>query len=194
MRRVLAPLLHVLPVRELVAGHDVARIGKGRHPAPVFESGVPANMIPVQVRAHHVVDIFDLDACVCEIGEEGGPQPVKLRPCGTLLVIAKAGIDQDRVTPGLDDEAVKAEDELAGRRVDQPWSRHIGVRPHHLGVEIGKENLGSDERPLELGDALHLEIADTRDLHSCAHTGKSGSFLSGGRSTSKELTSSARAL
>ena len=67
--------------------------------------------------------------------------------------------------PGLDDETVKTEDELARRRVNQPWSRHIGVRPHHLRVEIGKENLGGDKRPLELGDAQHLEIADTRGLH-----------------------------
>ena len=123
---------------ELAAGHDIARIGKGRDPAPVFEAGVPADMIPVQVRAHHVVDILDLDSCVCEVSEVGCSQPVKLRPRRTLLVIAEAGIDQDRVMPGLDDETVKTEDELARRRVNQPWSRHIGVRPHHLRVEIGK--------------------------------------------------------
>ena len=62
VRRFLAPLLHALPVLELAAGHDVARIGKGRDPAPVFEAGVPADVIPVQVSAHHVVDILDLDS------------------------------------------------------------------------------------------------------------------------------------
>ena len=68
---------------------------------------------------------------------------------------------------GLHDEAVEAEDELAALRVDQPGSRHVGVRPQHLGIEIGKESLGCDERPLELGDAMDLEIADTRRLHAC---------------------------
>src|SRR2546430_17662822 len=118
---------------ELAAGHDVARIGKSRDPPPVFEARVPADMIPVQVRAHHVVDILDVDSCVCEIGEEGSSQPVELRPRRTLLIIAEAGIDQDRVMSGLENEAVKAEDELAGYWVRQSWSRHIGVRADHLG-------------------------------------------------------------
>ena len=134
-------------MRELAPRHDVARIGKGRDPAAVFEPGVPADMIPVQMRAHHVIDILDTDAGAGEIGEKGAPQPMKLRPRRTLLVVAEAGIDQDRVMPGLDDEAVKAEQEVAGRRVDQPGAGMIGVRPQDLGVEIGKKISGAMNGP-----------------------------------------------
>ena len=90
---------------------------------------------------------------------------MELRSRRTLFVVAKAGIDQDRVLPGFDDEGMKAEDELTARRVDQPRSEQIGVLPHDLGFEIGKELRGREERPLELGHAMNFEIADTRRLH-----------------------------
>ena len=39
----------------------------------------------------------------------------------------------------------------------------IGVRPHHLGVEIGKEIVsGAMNGPSIFGDAMNLEIADAR--------------------------------
>src|SRR5262249_12583450 len=83
-----------------------------------------------------------------------------------LLVVAEARIDEDRVMAGLDDEAVKAENELAGCGIDQPRARQVGIRLHDLGVEIGEEHLRRYERPLEFRDAPHLEIADTRGLHT----------------------------
>src|SRR5262245_24457454 len=52
-------LLLLGPVRELAVGHDVFRLGEGRNPPPVLESRVPAHMIHVQVRAHHIVDVID---------------------------------------------------------------------------------------------------------------------------------------
>src|ERR1700730_4551188 len=165
MGRVFAVPMHPLPMRKLAAGHDVARIGKGRGPAPVFEPGIPADMIPVQMSAHHIVDTLHTDPGAGEIGDIGGAQPVELRPGRTLLVVAEARIDQDRMMTGLDDEAMKAEEEVAGRRVDQPGAGVIGVRLHHLLVEIGKKRLGGNKGPLILGDAMNLEIPDTRDLH-----------------------------
>ena len=66
---------------------------------------------------------------------------------------------------GFDDEGVKAEHQLAACRLDQPRSEQIGVRPHDLGVEIGKELRRREKRPLEFGHAMNFEIADTRRLH-----------------------------
>ena len=57
-RRILAALLHALPVLELAAGHDVARVGKRRHPASVGEAGIPADMVHVEMRADDVVDLL----------------------------------------------------------------------------------------------------------------------------------------
>src|SRR5215472_14358499 len=48
VRRVFAAFMHLLPMGELAAGHDIARIRESRDPAPVVEPGVPADMVPVQ--------------------------------------------------------------------------------------------------------------------------------------------------
>ena len=80
MRRVLAALLERLPVFELAAGHNIAGIGESRDPTPVFEPGVPTDMIPVQMRAHHIVHLLGLDPGGGQIGKIGGAQPVELRP------------------------------------------------------------------------------------------------------------------
>jgi hypothetical protein len=86
----------------------------------------------MEVGAHHVVDVLDLDTGPAEIGDIGRAQPMKLRPGRTLLVVAEAGIDQDRVVAGFYNEAVKAEEQLAGRRIDQPradgWLRRHRLR------------------------------------------------------------------
>jgi hypothetical protein len=39
------------------------------------------------------------------------------------------------------------------------------ARPENFLVEIGKKCLGGNKGPLILGDAMNLEIPDTRDLH-----------------------------
>ena len=68
---------------------------------PVVEPGVPADMVPVQVRAHHIVDILGLDPDACEIGEIRRAHPMKLRARRAVFVVAEAGVDQDRVCPVL---------------------------------------------------------------------------------------------
>ena len=135
---------------------------------PVFEPCVPADVVPVQMRAHDIVDLFGPDPGGREIGDVGGTQPVELWPGRALLVVAEAGIDQDRVVRGLDHKTVKAEHELTGRRIDQPRTGHVRVGLQYLRVEIREEILGADKRALVLGDAPHLEIADPRDLHDPA--------------------------
>src|SRR5258707_14767527 len=66
---------------------------------------------------------------------------------------------------GFHNEAVKAEEQLAGRRIDQPRAEMIGIRADHLRVEVRKEVLWSYERPLIFGDAMDLEIPNPRELH-----------------------------
>ena len=173
---------------KLAAGHDIARIGKSRDPASVFEPGIPADMVPMQVSAHHVVDILHTDAGAGEIGDIGAAQPMELWPRRTLLVVAEAGIYQDRMVPGLDDEAVKAEEEVAACWVDQPRTGMIRVRPQDFPVEIGEKRLGGNKGSLIFRDAVNLEIPDTRDLHLPLRTCRRQAFASapysvGGRST-----------
>src|SRR5882672_2426560 len=96
--------------------------------------------------AHDIVDIIRLDPDTGEIGEIRRAHSMKLRPRRALLVIAEAGIDQDRVTSGLDDKGMKAEDQLAAAWLDQLWPEQIGVGQPDFGVEIGKELRRGEER------------------------------------------------
>ena len=50
-----------LSVVVFVLVKDVARIGKGRDPAPVNQPCVPTHVIDMQVGAHHVVDRFAVE-------------------------------------------------------------------------------------------------------------------------------------
>src|SRR5450755_4366252 len=40
----------------------MARVREGRHPAAILQARVPADMIDMQMRAHHDVDVRDGDA------------------------------------------------------------------------------------------------------------------------------------
>ncbi len=53
----------IFPVRKEVAG-----IGKCRDPAAVLEARVPADMIRMEVGAHHIVDIVHCDARRRQVG------------------------------------------------------------------------------------------------------------------------------
>jgi len=118
MRCVFAAPVYPLPVSKFATRHDVTRVRKGRNPATVFEPGIPTNMVPMQVGAHHIIYILDLDPGFGQICDVRGAEAVKLRASWPLLVVAEAGIDQDRVVPGLHDKGVKAEEQMPRRLVD----------------------------------------------------------------------------
>ena len=46
---------------ELAVGKHILGLRKGRNPAPVLESRVPADVVTVKVRAHDVVDVADTE-------------------------------------------------------------------------------------------------------------------------------------
>src|SRR5262249_30356398 len=80
-----------------------------RHPGAVAQLRVPADMIVVKVRAHHVVDVLG--------SRPGGSKPFEIRrvehvperTCRPALVVAAAAIDQDVHLPDLEEPAVYAE-------------------------------------------------------------------------------------
>ncbi len=43
---------------EIPPPEQIARPGESRHPAPVLQPRIPADVIEVQMRAHHDVDVF----------------------------------------------------------------------------------------------------------------------------------------
>ena len=76
-------------------------------------------MIPVQMGAHHIVDLLGLDTEPGEIIDKRTVHAVELRSRRALLVIADAGIDEDGVTAGAHDKAVEAEHQLISSRFEQ---------------------------------------------------------------------------
>ena len=159
-------LLPLRPVRELAVGHDVFRLGKGRHPAAVLEPGVPADMIAVQMRAHHIVDVVDSEARSAKpLLEAVAVHHVPERPRRPRLVIADAGIDQDVVVRRLDHEALDAEHQIAIRRIDefrlQPGR---GFRRAFPWSASGKKSFSVEEGALLLDNRVNGDVVE-RDRH-----------------------------
>ena len=88
---------------------DVTRIGKRRHPFAVALHRIPADMIVMQMRAHHHVDVLRPRA--------GGGQPLQIRlvepmperTAGLVLVVAAAAVDQDGLAADLQQPAMDGE-------------------------------------------------------------------------------------
>ena len=47
------------PVVEFALAEHVTRVGKSRYPAAVFQPRIPSDVIDMQMRAHHEVDVAD---------------------------------------------------------------------------------------------------------------------------------------
>jgi len=90
----------------------------------------------VQVRAQHRVDAIEREAGGSEVGEERAAEP---GPRGQVahLVVADAGVDDDRLAARLDHEGVDRGDQatLDGREV-RPEPR---LRLHRLGAQVGEQ-------------------------------------------------------
>ena len=157
-------LVLALPVRVLAPGEQVLRVGEGRHPAAVLELGVPADVIDMQMRAHHEVDRFGLAAAGVQALEERRVElvPARIVP---VLVIAEAGVDQDRVPAGLDDPGMDRADQPVAARLDM-----VGHHPALLGVEgflvePGEHACGLEARAADLLDLLDGGVADLANGH-----------------------------
>ncbi len=83
--------------------HGRALVGEGAQIVDVGgESTRPADMIDMQVGAHHHVDLFGLHACRCQARQIGRVELIPERPCLARLVISDAGVDQDLAPADLE--------------------------------------------------------------------------------------------
>ncbi len=85
----------VAPVLVFGSAEHVARIGKSRHPFPVHQAGVPADMVDMQMGAQHGVDAVGRKAGFAHGFEERTLPVVPGRQVAALLVVAEPGIDHD---------------------------------------------------------------------------------------------------
>ena len=93
------------PVPVLGPGDAVAALRERRLPLAVDERRVPADVVDVEVRAHHGVDRQRIEPGLAEAVEERQLQVVPRRDVA-LLVVADARVDHDRLAAGLDDEGL----------------------------------------------------------------------------------------
>ena len=144
----------------------VFRVGKRRHPAPVAQRRVPAGVVDVQMGAKDVVDLLKADA---EREQFVAPAFLagKIERRRMPLVLAGAGIDQDRVARRSHDEGLVGDEHLAGGDVEH-LRLHAGEMMLENGVVIGREEiLRSPPRPLALDHRVDGDVADPQLLHCC---------------------------
>ena len=110
LRLALAP---TSPVLELGAMHQVARLGKRRHPASVDQHGIPAHVVDVKMRAQHNIDALGRITGGGEILKECPLAKIPRRHVAILLVVAEPRVDQNAARRRLDDERVDAQLETA---------------------------------------------------------------------------------
>src|SRR6516164_10096187 len=162
-------LLLLRPECELAVGHDVFSLRESRYPATVLEPRVPAHMVDVQMRAHHVVDVVYRDAG----GREAFLEAVALehvpeRPRRTRLVVADARIDQDGVLRRPYDKALYAQHQPAAGRIDEGRLQPGEILLKQLPGERREEFHYVEERPLLLD---HRNDGNVLERDCCRHGG-----------------------
>jgi hypothetical protein len=155
------------PVRVLTLAEQVLGVGKRRHPAAVLELGVPADMVDMQVRAHHEIDGLGRAAAGAQPVEE---RRVELVPAGIvpLLVVAEAGVDQDGVAAGLHDPGMDRPDKTIRACLNMGRHHPVLLRVEGLLVEFGKHAVGTKARRAQFLDLFDGGSADPANGHGVA--------------------------
>ena len=105
LQRVAVDALLLPPILEVAPVHEIARIGKGRHPATVLQPRIPVDMVDMQVGAEHNGDRLRPDTGFRQTIENAAAlPPMKLLNERPFLVFTDATIDQDRLSAGAERE------------------------------------------------------------------------------------------
>src|SRR5208283_4104580 len=79
---------------------DIFCIGERWYPPSLVEAGEPADMVHMQMRTEHVVYVLGLNAGGLQLAQIIGVKVMEFSGPRTLLVIANATINEDRVFAG----------------------------------------------------------------------------------------------
>src|SRR5262245_19558055 len=104
------PVFPILPCKQ------IAGVGKCRHPSATDEPRVPADMVSMEMRAQHIVDVLGRKARGGKVGEIGPILSMVALLVWALIVVARAGVDQDGRTSRPYHRAVKRKDHQAAFR------------------------------------------------------------------------------
>src|SRR5215472_12044164 len=148
-----------LPVLPFLARKEVAGVREGRYPSAVEEPRVPTDVIGVQMRAQHIVDMLLRKAGGGEIGEIRPILPVISQLVRALLVIARASVDQNGRPRRLYDCAVKREDHKTAGRVHQRRFEPGPMSRNDLRRRLGMNHGRLEQRSLELKHTGDFDLA-----------------------------------
>ena len=149
-----------LPVLVLGPGEQVAGVGERRQPPAVDQTGVPADVVDVQVGADHLGDRFRR---VARCGQVRKERQLQVVPVGAVahLVVADAGVDRDAVIADVDHEALDAHQEVAvvADEVGTEPAGGLGAGEHVVLAEA-LEQEPRRRRSLALGNGRDRRVAD----------------------------------
>ena len=148
------------------AAEHVFRVLEGRHPLAVLEPGVPADVVDMQMGAHHHVDLVGLDAGRLQPRQVGRLHQMPFGPVRPGLVVADAGVDQDALAADRQQPAMDAELQEARRLVVVVGQQPVAMLLHHGGLPVREEHLGVEVGLVGFLDALHRGGAELHFRHA----------------------------
>ena len=161
--RLLALLRRLLPGGILPLVEHILGVREGRHPAAVAQHRIPAAMVDVQVGAEHVVDRLEAQARRLELIEVALLREIHRR--GIALILAGAGVDQDRVMRRAHHEGLVGDDHHPRRRIEHHRIQRIQMLGSHHRI-IGREHVGGfAPGAIALDNAGDRHVADCQGLH-----------------------------
>ncbi len=152
-----------MPMRVLMLAHDITRIGKGRHPSPVDQPCVPSDMVGMQMRAEHDVDVLRLQRQSRQFTKIGRIKHMPGWHGLPLLVVSAAGIDQNVVTRGLHHVTVKAQEHDLRRWIDELRPQPATAIGQYFGSDVRHQRRCLHRKA---GQFRHLADLDRPELLS----------------------------
>src|SRR6516165_10420146 len=129
---------------------------------------VPADVIGVQMRAHHVIDITHRETGVRQsLFEAVAVQHVPEWACRPRFVIADASVDQDVLTRHLYDKALNAKHQ-AVLRVNKLRLEPGPVFLEQFLAKLREETQRIKERALLLDDGMNCDVTKRERLRHLA--------------------------
>src|SRR5271170_3400862 len=162
--RCIATFGRLFPCSVFALVEYVFGLREGRHPSAVSQHRVPAAMVNVQVRAEHVVDVLEPQTSRPEAVEPGLLWEVHRRRIA--LVLAGAGVDQDRVLGRSQDVGLISDYHAPGRRIENLRIEFCEMASASIRVIDGEHVLWPPPRPVSFDDARNSDVADLKRSHT----------------------------
>ena len=150
------------PVLVLPASEEIAGIRKGGYPLAVDQPCIPTDMIEVQMRAEHEVDVIGSEARVLQVFEKVA-RHVRKDVELALAIGADTGVEHDAVLRRAHDEALEGDDHLAFRR--REMRLQPGVLEHGRRRGVGQQHRDVVFPVVHLDDARDLHVTDVPAAH-----------------------------